>query len=184
MRGEKDHLSRKVHKHKVLFTLHKAQVLGLNVSFKILSHTTCSDRFCCCSTNHARHLLSPRQNNSWNNTASISLNTMSCIWRDFFRQNRFFFLPLCRMLLRSACGINTYGREEPEAGRCTMEQNIAEHSITASYGVWWQPQPSLQGAWEPQQPSESSQDDSSCIFLHQLVTGCGLAQGGMWPWLR
>lgn len=45
----------------------------------------------CCSTNHVQHLFSLRQNNSSNNTASTSLNTMSSIWRDFFRKNRFFF---------------------------------------------------------------------------------------------
>lgn len=36
------------------------------------------------------HLFLQHKNNSSNNTASTSLNTMSSIWREFFRKNRFY----------------------------------------------------------------------------------------------
>lgn len=46
VREKKNQISWKVHKHKVLFTLHKAQVLALNVTFKIPSNISNSDHFC------------------------------------------------------------------------------------------------------------------------------------------
>lgn len=92
-KGKKNQISWKVHKHKVLFTLHKAQVLALNVTFKIPSNISNSDHFCRFAAVQimCNIFFSLRQNNSSNNTASTSLNTMSSIWRDFFRKNRFFF---------------------------------------------------------------------------------------------
>lgn len=70
-------------------------MLALNVTFKIPSNISNSDHFCRFAAVQimCNIFFSLRQNNSSNNTASTSLNTMSSIWRDFFRKNRFFFPP-------------------------------------------------------------------------------------------
>lgn len=67
-------------------------MLALNVTFKIPSNISNSDHFCRFAAVQimCNIFFSLRQNNSSNNTASTSLNTMSSIWRDFFRKNRFF----------------------------------------------------------------------------------------------
>lgn len=161
VRGGKNQLSWKVHKHKVLFTLHKTQLLALNITFKILSHTSHSHGFCCHSTNHVQPLLSLRQNNSSNNTASVSLNTMSYIWRYLFRKNRF-FSPLCRMILRTACGINTYGKEELEVGR---------HTVGAVEQLWGPVTASAKPAGrEPEIPSRLQSQAEVALLTYSCIS--------------